>query len=157
MYSIIKQENDTLKIKAENLHINIEAYGSGIRLYATVSETVNDYMPVLAKTNNEQPSIVMDNNHAVMTNKNTKIELQPSGAGLVITFYNNKNEKLIKANISDFEFDYIEDNEYRLKAEFQVPENEKLFGMGQYQNGKFDLKNSVIPLYRENKQVIFPM
>lgn len=156
MNSIIKQENDILKIKIENLHINIEAYGSGIRLYATVSETVNDYMPVLAKTNNEQPLIVIDNNRAVMTNKNTKIELESNSSELVITFYNNKNEKLIKANISDFEFDYIEDNEYRLKAEFHVPENEKLFGMGQYQNGKLDLKNSTLPLYQENKQVSVP-
>ena len=72
----IKQENDILKIKSDNLYITVEAYGSGIRFYATKSETVNDYMPVLMKTNNEQPLIVLENNRAVMTNKNTEIELE---------------------------------------------------------------------------------
>lgn len=152
----IKQENDILKIKNDNLYINIEAYGSGIRFFATKNETVNDYMPVLMKTNDEQPLIVLDNNCAVMTNKNTKIELESSDAGLVITFFNNKNEKLIEANISDFDFEHIDDNDYSLKAEFQAPENEKLFGMGQYQNGRFDLKNSTLPLFQENKQVSIP-
>lgn len=156
MDNIIQQEKDILKIKTENLYINIEAYGSGIRFYATVNETVNDFMPVLLKSNDEQPSIVIENNRAVMTNKNTKIKLESSKAGLKIAFCSRKNEKLIKTNISDFEFDYIEENEYKLKAEFQVHENEKLFGMGQYQSGKFDLKNSVIPLYQENKQVSIP-
>ena len=152
----IKQDNDILKIKSDNLYITVEAYGNGIRFYATKNETVNDYMPVLMKTNNEQPLIVLDNNRAVMTNKNTKFELESSDAGLVITFFNNKNEKLIEANISDFDFEHIDDNDYRLKAEFQAPENEKLFGMGQYQNGRFDLKNSTLPLFQENKQVSIP-
>lgn len=152
----IKQDNDILKIKSDNLYITVEAYGNGIRFYATKNETVNDYMPVLMKTNDEQPLIALENNRAVMTNKNTKIELEASDAGLVITFFNNKNEKLIEANISDFDFEYIDDNDYRLKAEFQAPENEKLFGMGQYQNGRFDLKNSTLPLFQENKQVSIP-
>ena len=154
--NIIKQGNDILKIKSDNLYITVEAYGNGIRFYATKNETVNDYMPVLMKTNDEQPLIALENNRAIMTNKNTKIELEASDAGLVITFFNNKNEKLIEANISDFDFEYIDDNDYRLKAEFQAPENEKLFGMGQYQNGRFDLKNSTLPLFQENKQVSVP-
>lgn len=152
----IKQKNDILKIKSDNLYITVEAYGNGIRFFATKSEAVNDYMPVLMKTNDEQPLIALENNRAVMTNKNTKIELESSDAGLVITFFNNKNEKLIEANISDFDFEYIDDNDYRLKAEFQVPQNEKLFGMGQYQNGRFDLKNSTLSLFQENKQVSIP-
>lgn len=154
--NIIKQENDILKIKSDNLYITVEAYGSGIRFFATKNEAVNDYMPVLMKTNDEQPLIVTENDRAVMTNKNTKIELESSDAGLIITFFNNKSEKLIKANISDFDFEHIDDNDYRLKTEFQAPENEKLFGMGQYQNGRFDLKNSVLPLFQENKQVSVP-
>lgn len=156
MNRFTKQGNGIIKIETENLHIIVEAYGNGIRFYATLNGTVSDYMPVLSKTGDEQPSIVVEDECAVMTNKNTKIELQSSETRLVITIYNGKNEKLIKAGISDFEFDYIEDNEYQLKAEFQVPQNEKLFGMGQYQNGRFDLKNSVIPLYQENKQVSIP-
>lgn len=38
--NIIKQGNDILKIKTENLYINIEAYGNGIRFYATASEII---------------------------------------------------------------------------------------------------------------------
>ena len=104
----IKQDNDILKIKTENLYINIEAYGNGIRFFATKNEAVNDYMPVLMKTNNEQPLIALENNRAVMTNKNTKIELESIDAGLVITFFNNKNEKLLEANISDFDFERLQ-------------------------------------------------
>lgn len=101
MNSIMKLENDILKIKTENLYINIEAYGSGIRFCAAVNEIVSDYMPVLSKTNDEQSSIIIENNRAVMTNKNTKIELVSSGTDLTIAFYNKKSEKLIKANIAD--------------------------------------------------------
>lgn len=36
----IKQENDILKIKTDKLYINIEAYGNGIRFYATASEII---------------------------------------------------------------------------------------------------------------------
>lgn len=38
--NIINQENDILKIKSDNLYINIEAYGGGIRFYAKESEIV---------------------------------------------------------------------------------------------------------------------
>lgn len=37
----IKQDNDILKIKSDNLYITVEAYGNGIRFYATVSEIVD--------------------------------------------------------------------------------------------------------------------
>lgn len=39
--NIIKQENDILKIKSDNLYITVEAYGNGIRFYATASEIVD--------------------------------------------------------------------------------------------------------------------
>ena len=88
----IKQDNDILKIKSDNSYITVEAYGNGIRFYATKNEAVNDYMPVLMKTKDEQPLIVTENKRAVMTNKNTKIELESSDADLTIAFYNDKNE-----------------------------------------------------------------
>ncbi len=155
MNSFSKQGN-TIRVETEKLYINVEAYGSGIRFYAVFNKSVGDNLSVLSKTGDEQPSTVIKDTSAVMTNKNTKIELNSSDAGLVITIYNEKNEKLLKADISDLDFKHIENNDYKLKAVFQAPENEKLFGMGQYQNGKFDLKNSAIPLYQENKQVSIP-
>lgn len=36
----IKQDNDILKIKSDNLYIIVEAYGNGIRFYATASEII---------------------------------------------------------------------------------------------------------------------
>lgn len=36
----IKQVNDMLKVKSDNLYITVEAYGNGIRFYAKESEIV---------------------------------------------------------------------------------------------------------------------
>ena len=37
----IKQDNDILKIKSDNLYITVEAYGNGIRFFATAREIVD--------------------------------------------------------------------------------------------------------------------
>ena len=40
MSSIIKQENEMLKVKSDNLYITVEACCNGVRLHAKESEIV---------------------------------------------------------------------------------------------------------------------
>ncbi len=154
--AIINQINNFIKISTENMYIIVEAYGSGIRVLVTVNKFINDYMSVLNKTNSENPIIVIKSDCATMINKNTKIQIKIINSDLKIGFYNKKNECLIETSISDFVFKYIEDNEYELEAKFRVLKDEKLFGMGQYQNGNFNLKNTTVPLRQKNRQISIP-
>lgn len=132
-----------------------ESYGGGIRIYASSKDYV-DYMPVLSKTGTENPTVSIADNCGALENGNTKVEIKVAGDTLTLTFYNGKQETLIKTVTADYDFKHLENGEYSLKTVFRVPESEKLFGMGQYQNGKFDLKHSTLPLYQENRQVSVP-
>lgn len=152
---IITQANNTLQIKSEPFSVIAESYGGGIRIYASSKDYV-DYMPVISKTGTESPIVSIEDNSGVLENSNTKVEIKTAGGTLTLTFYNGKGEQLIKTVSSDYTFEHIEDGEYKAQAIFDVPENESLFGMGQYQHGKFDLKNSVIKLYQENRQASIP-
>jgi Alpha-glucosidases, family 31 of glycosyl hydrolases len=45
---------------------------------------------------------------------------------------------------------------YRITQRFEATEGEKLFGMGQYQDGRLDLKGSILELAQRNSQVSVP-
>ncbi|MGN0562626.1 MAG: TIM-barrel domain-containing protein [Candidatus Fimenecus sp.] len=151
----ITKETGTLKIQTERYEMIAESFGGGIRIYASSKDYV-DYMPVISKTGTEKPTVSVDDSRGVLENGNTKVEFEVADGSLTLTFCNSKNEVLLKTATADYDFKQIENGEYSLKTVFQVPENEKLFGMGQYQHGKFDLKNAVIPLYQENRQASIP-
>jgi len=59
-------------------------------------------------------------------------------------------------NVPGREFKPLNGNSYQISQRWESPDGEKLFGMGQYQDGRFDLKGSVLELAQRNSQASVP-
>lgn len=80
-----------------------------------------------------------------------------------ISYYNQKGELLLQEigghgalNLMARKFKPIIGGDYRLSASFEGMENEKLFGMGQYQQEIMDLKYCSLELAHRNSQASIP-
>ncbi|MDD7739129.1 MAG: glycoside hydrolase family 31 protein [Fusicatenibacter sp.] len=95
---------------------------------------------------------------------NGKIKVRITAAGKMI-FLNEQDQVLL----AEYEYDRhsslklqtrqlqgIGSGEFRASLKLAADENEKLFGMGQYQNGIFDLKGSFLELAQKNSQASIP-
>lgn len=74
-------------------------------------------------------------------------------AGVDIEKVNHFNSAL---NIGSREFKPISGGDFELKVRFESNKDEKLFGMGQYQQDFLDLKNSKLELAHRNSQASVP-
>jgi alpha-D-xyloside xylohydrolase len=103
--------------------------------------------------------------------KNGKIRADISAGGK-ITFYNHKNEVLLEEyvrnrnNLKEFvsalcidarEFKAIPGtSDFQMTLRFEAKEDEKIFGMGQYQQPFLDVKNCTLELAHRNSQASVP-
>lgn len=107
-----------------------------------------------------------DNSRAKITNG--KIKAQINGGG-VICFMNQKGKILLKEhfrrlrdetsmplNILGREYKNVGGENYRLAARFVANKEEKIFGMGQYQQQEMDMKGCLLELAQRNSQVSVP-
>ena len=81
----------------------------------------------------------------------------------LISFYNHKGDLLLSEignhgalNLSARKFKPILGGDYRLTASFESDENEKLYGMGQYQQEIMNIKNCNFELAHRNSQASIP-
>lgn len=112
-----------------------------------------------------RPVIEIDERWASITNgKLTAVlEVQTWGNGLRITFMNQKKEILLR-EISDGGalckraryYRALPGGSYRLKASFDSAPEEKIYGMGQYQQEKMNLKGCNVELAHRNSQASIP-
>ena len=101
------------------------------------------------------------------TIKNGKIqavlELQPWGQKLRITFLNQKGEVLLSeiANggalcLRAHDYRALKGGAYQLKVSFDSNPDEKIYGMGQYQQERMNLKGCNLELAHRNSQASIP-
>ena len=102
---------------------------------------------------------------ASITNGNIKAELtvQSWGNSLQITFYNRKGEVLLQEipnggalQKKARHFRPLAGGGYHLKASFVSNPEEKIYGMGQYQQEILDLKGCNLELAHRNSQISVP-
>lgn len=111
------------------------------------------------------PLIKIEERKASITNgKITAVlEVQTWGNALQITFLNQKNEVLLK-EISNGgalckrarHYKTLPGGDFRLKASFESNPEEKIYGMGQYQQEKMNLKGCNLELAHRNSQASVP-
>lgn len=90
-------------------------------------------------------------------------------SGGVITFYNEEGKQLLKEhfrrlqdetsmplNILGREYKYGNGDNYRITARFVARKEEKIFGMGQYQQQEMNMKGCLLELAQRNSQVSVP-
>ncbi|HAA24959.1 MAG TPA: family 31 glucosidase [Ruminiclostridium sp.] len=123
----------------------------------------SDFALLPAKT---QPVQIDINEHeAVIANGKIKAVLKEEGwsGRCQISFYNDKGELLLREigqngalNLRARGFKPIIGGDYRLTVAFESNENEKLYGMGQYQQEIMNIKNCSFELAHRNSQASIP-
>ena len=112
--------------------------------------------------------ITIKGNEATIENGKIRAEIDEGGK---ITFFNQKGEILLEEyvrnrnnikkfnsalNIDAREFKPILGGDYQLTMRFESNPEEKIFGMGQYQQSNLNLKNCTLELAQRNSQASVP-
>ncbi|POP41316.1 family 31 glucosidase [Superficieibacter electus] len=121
------------------------------------------------------PQIVYDNTQATMINGKITVIVNQKGQ---LAFYRHPDKCLLQEywrqrgeigedesshgqyvsalNLEAREFKPIPGGKYSLKARFEASEDEKIFGMGQYQQPNLNLKGCILELAQRNSQASVP-
>ena len=107
-----------------------------------------------------------DESFASITNGKVKAVINADG---VISFYNSEGKLLLKEfwrrlqdemstpiNIMGRDYSQAKGDNYRIAARFVPNDEEKIFGMGQYQQKQLNMKGCLLELAQRNSQVSVP-
>jgi len=147
----------------------VEPWGdNSLRIRATYMANMQTENWALLPQESSNAQIVIEEQKASI--KNGKIHAEITTAGK-ITFYNQKGQVLLQEyirnrndihgfcsalNIAAREFKPILGGDYQLTMRFESDANEKIFGMGQYQQPHLDVKNCTLELAHRNSQASVP-
>lgn len=141
----------------------IEPWGeNAVRVRATKTNQLPKQNWALIEQDKVQLQIYKDNNGAIMHNGKLTVKISNSGK---ITMYNQNNSLLLKEYDTKFSAVNIEAREfvpniggdYHLTMRFEsLDKNEKIYGMGQYQQPYLDLKGLDLELAHRNSQASVP-
>ncbi len=168
--------NDVFRIEGNRLirtfdseKIWIEPWGeNSLRIRSTRLAAMQMEDWALLPQDSAEVKIYVDGQSAVI--ENGKIKAQVSVGGK-ITFFNQKNEMLLEEyvrnrndlkgfcsalNIDAREFKPILGGDYQLTLRFESNPDEKLYGMGQYQQPFLNIKNCTLELAHRNSQASVP-
>ncbi|MVX65491.1 family 31 glucosidase [Clostridium chromiireducens] len=167
--SFFKVEGNILIRNYDCEKLSIEPWGkNSLRIRITKQSEFIDNDWALLPQENCDVKIKVDGNEAYI--ENGKIIAHIDSGGKII-FYNQKGDILLeeyvrnRKNVNRFcsaleiearEFKPILGGDYTLTMRFESNPNEKLFGMGQYQQSNLDLKNCVLELAHRNSQASVP-
>lgn len=162
------KNNNSLTARWQNEIVLIEAWGkNALRVRATYNPNFTGYDSALSYIEPNDVEIIITKDNAVI--RNGKISCVFSDSGYM-EFYNgdnrilkeyyrdwrNANEHSPSMKFSAREFKPISGNDYEITMRFEANENEKIYGMGQYQQPNLDLKGCVLELAQRNSQISIP-
>ena len=184
---MIKFENNRLIKRYDDELLIVEPWGNNsLRVRSFVDQHYVERENALTENSDYDANNVktkLEDNQATLINGKIKAVLDHRDR---LTFYNDKNEVLLKEFIrlravkhddgsedvgtieitKDFnstlklksrEYRANEDgSSFKTKARFEPNKGEKIFGMGQYQQSYLDLKNTVLELAQRNSQMSIP-
>ena len=168
--SFFKVQGNILIREYDSEKLYIEPWGeNSFRICSTKqAEIINNDWALLPQESSNNVTIKIDGNEACIENGKIRAEVDAGGK---ITFYNQNGDILLEEyvrnrnNIKAFcsaleiearEFKPILGGDYQLTMRFESNPNEKLFGMGQYQQSNLDLKNCILELAHRNSQSSVP-
>lgn len=156
-------------VTCENGNAQSSCNDSNISNFSNISRTestISDFSSAaLEERSTFYDDIEIEERRATIKNGKimAKLEVQPWGNALRISFYNDKG-KLLLSEIPDGNaltkkarhFTTLAGEQFRLKASFVSDRTEKIYGMGQYQQEIFDLKGCNLELAHRNSQASIP-
>ena len=167
------EQDDALYFRRRRELVEICAWGKGLRVRATQNRTFSGRDWALDTPMRRPAKVEIGEHLAVIENGNIRAEMTEYGK---LTFYNTQGKMLLKEYYRTWEYgtegwrelDQISQlraagreyrsaggDNYSLRVRFE-PNDEKCFGMGQYQQPTFDLKGSTLELEQKNTQASVP-
>lgn len=170
MESVFKRDKNRLIREYDSEKLWIEPWGkNSLRVRSTYLAEIGMEDWALLQPEEQNAEINIDEEKAAITNGGEiKAELTTAGK---ITFFNQHDEVLLqeyvrnRKNIKEFcsalkvdarEFKSNLGGDFQLTMRFESNPNEKLYGMGQYQQPYLDLKNCTLELAQRNSQASVP-
>ncbi len=174
MDTMYKQDN-CLIIRSENEKMVIESWGKNtIRVRSVpMGEVADTHYALLGKPEGFAPDITVDKQElqtprgtmirttARFVNGDVSVDVSETqnGARLIIS---RKGKPILTEpeysalHLFNRHFEPIPGGDYKLTVYFNASEEEKLFGMGQYQHEHLNLKGTVLELAQRNSQASVP-
>lgn len=160
---MILTRDNLLIYRYRNETVHVEPWGANaVRVRATKSPAFPENDWALASRPSAQAEITVSPEGAVLTNGKIRLSLSNNGK---ITVYNQKDERILEEDTRKFcalkiearEFRPIPGGDYHLTARFQsLDPNERIYGMGQYQQPYLNLKGTDLELAHRNSQASVP-
>ena len=168
--AIFTREGEGLLRRDNGESLLIEPWGkNSLRVRAWMGERPGNKDWALLPPEPCKAACALADSAAVLQNGGIIAEISPAGA---VTFKNSRGEVLLKEfwrnrapmserysalNIEGREFRPVPGGDYRLTLRFESPDPaEKIFGMGQYQDGLLNFKGSTLELAHRNSQASVP-
>ena len=160
---MILTRDNLLIYRYRNETVHVEPWGANaVRVRATKKPAFPENDWALASRPSAQAEITVSPEGAVLTNGKIRLSLSNNGK---ITVYNQKDERILEEDTRKFcalkiearEFRPIPGGDYHLTARFQsLDPNERVYGMGQYQQPYLNLKGTDLELAHRNSQASVP-
>ncbi|NMB46686.1 MAG: glycoside hydrolase family 31 protein [Firmicutes bacterium] len=172
---MIRQEGNKILRRNDQELLCIEPWGeNSLRVRATCLHRFQDdqYFSALLEAGNGKAEITTEGQSTFITNGKIKCEIMSTGK---LRFYNQRRELLLEEYDRNRMRDEVEGefnsaleidprtfephhgtNNYRLTVRFESSDEEKLYGMGQYQQPYLNLKGCVLELAHRNSQASVP-
>lgn len=160
---MILTRDNLLIYRYRNETVLVEPWGvNAVRVRATKNPAFPENDWALASRPSAQAEITVSPEGAVLTNGKIRLSLSNNGK---ITVYNQKDERILEEDTRKFcalkiearEFRPIPGGDYHLTARFQsLDPNERIYGMGQYQQPYLNLKGTDLELAHRNSQASVP-
>jgi len=168
------EENGALKFKRRQEIMEICAWGDGLRVRASENIAFSGKDWALSIPSKKYAKIEIDEKKATVTNGNIKAVVTVYGK---ISFYNQENRLLLKEYYRswDYGIENWEDldqsvmlrtpargyrnvggDNFQLFVRFEADDEERIYGMGQYQHPYLNLKGCKLDLAQKNTQVSVP-
>lgn len=170
VYGFFERSGNALCYRYGAERLRIEPWGNNslrVRAWKQAQPDPQDW--ALLPQEDCDPVIEVREDGGSIVNGNIRAELNLIGK---LTFYNQRGEVLLEEylrdrrdmfgstcsslNVEAREFKPIIGGDYRLTARFISNQNEKLYGMGQYQQSFLDLKGADLELAQRNSQASVP-
>lgn len=164
--SFFEEQDGSLLFRENGETVMITPWGeNSFRVRATVLNDISEDSAALLVPKKTETKISIEDNKASIENGKIRAELniEPWGNALQISFYHQKGEVLLQeiANggalqLKARHFKALPGGSFYLKASFVSDPEEKIYGMGQYQQETMNLKGCNLELAHRNSQASIP-
>ena len=168
------EKNGALFFKRRQEIMEIAAWGEGLRVRATENTQLSQRDWALSEPVRKQAKVEIGEKKAVISNGNIRAEVTQYGK---ICFYNQEKKLLLKEYYRSWDYgtenwedldqivmmrlparDYhnVGGDNYQVKVRFEADDEERIYGMGQYQHSCLNLKGCKLEMAPRNTQISVP-